>query len=362
MFSEDVQSFLGPGDRAPNFVLPAADGLLWVFYERVRGFRNILLVCPAGWREAEGELTALADAWPRLQELGVDVFALFDGGVEETARLSEGLSLPFLVFADPEGRFRVPYAKGFGRDPSRPVCLLLDENQRVGTVLDAAEESFAARALAAFASGPPAGPAELRAGTAPVLIVPDVLDSGACASLIALWHGSHEEGVAQGRDMDGQDVVKVDYAYKKRRDHQVEDPRAAAWLGRVLSRRVGPELAKAFHLDRFAFDRFVVTCYDAERGDYFRPHRDNTTEGTQDRIYAMTLNLNTGDYTGGGLRFPEYGPQLYAPPAGGAILFSCSLIHEATPVTEGQRFTLLTFLRDPEGAGDGGKLGVWGKR
>jgi peroxiredoxin len=271
MFSEDVQSFLGPGDRAPNFVLPAADGLLWVFYERVRGFRNILLVCPAGWREAEGELTALADAWPRLQELGVDVFALFDGGVEETARLSEGLSLPFLVFADPEGRFRVPYAKGFGRDPSRPVCLLLDENQRVGAVLDPAEESFAARALAAFASGPPAGPAELRAGTAPVLIVPDVLDSRACASLIALWHGSHEEGVAQGRDMDGQDVVKVDYAYKKRRDHQVEDPRAAAWLGRVLSRRVGPELAKAFHLDRFAFDRFVVTCYDAERGDYFRP-------------------------------------------------------------------------------------------
>ena len=47
----------------------------------------------------------------------------------------------------------------------------------------------------------------------------------------------------------------------------------------------------------------------------------------------MTLNLNTGGYEGGALWFPEFGRQLYAPEAGGAVVFSCSLLHEALPVT-----------------------------
>ncbi len=59
----------------------------------------------------------------------------------------------------------------------------------------------------------------------------------------------------------------------------------------------------------------------------------------------MTLNLNTEDYVGGELVFPEYGPHKYRPESGGGVIFSCSLIHEALPVTSGRRFTLLTFLR-----------------
>ena len=41
---------------------------------------------------------------------------------------------------------------------------------------------------------------------------------------------------------------------------------------------------------------------------------------------------------------PEYGPDLYAPETGGAIVFSCTNLHEATPVTAGTRYALLTFL------------------
>jgi predicted 2-oxoglutarate/Fe(II)-dependent dioxygenase YbiX len=44
------------------------------------------------------------------------------------------------------------------------------------------------------------------------------------------------------------------------------------------------------------------------------------------------------------LRFPEFGQQLYQPPRGGALVFSCSLLHEATPVTRGQRYAYLPFL------------------
>lgn len=32
------------------------------------------------------------------------------------------------------------------------------------------------------------------------------------------------------------------------------------------------------------------------------------------------------------------------------MVFSCSLLHEATPVTRGERFAFLPFLYDDEGA------------
>ena len=86
--------------------------------------------------------------------------------------------------------------------------------------------------------------------------------------------------------------------------------------------------------------------YDSEEGGFFRPHRDNVVPDMAHRRFAMTLNLNTEDYEGGDLRFPEYGPDLYRPGTGDAVIFSCSLLHEAMDVTKGERFTLLSFILD----------------
>ena len=61
----------------------------------------------------------------------------------------------------------------------------------------------------------------------------------------------------------------------------------------------------------------------------------------------MTINLNTGDYEGGAVEFPEYGDKTYRPPRGGAIVFSCSLLHEATDVTRGSRYAVLCFFYNP---------------
>jgi predicted 2-oxoglutarate/Fe(II)-dependent dioxygenase YbiX len=56
------------------------------------------------------------------------------------------------------------------------------------------------------------------------------------------------------------------------------------------------------------------------------------------------------EFEGGDLRFPEYGRQTYRPPTGGAVVFSCSLLHEATPVTKGRRYAFLPFLYDEAAA------------
>ena len=97
-------------------------------------------------------------------------------------------------------------------------------------------------------------------------------------------------------------------------------------------------------------ERLLVACYEASSGGHFRSHRDNTTLGTAHRRFAVTINLNAGEYDGGDLRFPEFGARTYRAPTGGAIVFSCSLLHEATTVTKGRRFAFLPFLYDEAGA------------
>jgi predicted 2-oxoglutarate/Fe(II)-dependent dioxygenase YbiX len=64
----------------------------------------------------------------------------------------------------------------------------------------------------------------------------------------------------------------------------------------------------------------------------------------------VTINLNN-DYAGGDLRFPEFGPRRYRGPVGGAVVFSCALLHEVTPVTRGVRYAKLPFLYDSAAIG-----------
>jgi predicted 2-oxoglutarate/Fe(II)-dependent dioxygenase YbiX len=63
----------------------------------------------------------------------------------------------------------------------------------------------------------------------------------------------------------------------------------------------------------------------------------------------VSLNLNA-EFEGGNLRFPEFGRRTFKPPVGGAIVFSCSLLHEATAITNGKRYAFLPFLYDEEAA------------
>jgi predicted 2-oxoglutarate/Fe(II)-dependent dioxygenase YbiX len=141
-----------------------------------------------------------------------------------------------------------------------------------------------------------------------------------------------------------------DDTFKKRRDFFIEDPKLQQRLSAIIWRRVRPEVEKAFQFTITRFERYLVGCYDAQSGGYFRPHRDNTSKATRHRRFAMTLNLNVGEYNGGFLRFPEYAPHGYKGDSGTAIIFSCSVLHEATPVISGQRFALLSFFYGNEDA------------
>jgi predicted 2-oxoglutarate/Fe(II)-dependent dioxygenase YbiX/peroxiredoxin len=185
---------------------------------------------------------------------------------------------------------------------------------------------------------------------APVLVVPDVLSAQTCRRLIELYdeNGGQESGFM--REVDGITRSITDPAHKRRADYTIVDEKLQSALNFRLNYALRPMLQRAFQFDATRVERWIVACYDASEGGHFRAHRDNTTKGTAHRKFAVTINLDTTRHEGGDLRFPEFGKQTYRAPTGGAVVFSCSLLHEALPVTNGKRYAFLPFLYDEAGA------------
>ena len=233
----------------------------------------------------------------------------------------------------------------------RRFTLVLDPRLRAVAMIPFDHPETHATRLCTLLDGLPAiGPPAPAAVQAPILVVPRVFEPEFCRELIRIYdrHGGQESGFM--REVDGKTVQIMDYGHKRRRDQEITDEqiRQAAMV-RINSRLI-PEVHKAFQFCATRIERYIVACYESTTGGHFRAHRDNTTKGTAHRRFAVSLNLNTGEYEGGNLRFPEFGPQTYTAPAGGAVVFSCSLLHEATPVTRGRRFAFLPFLYDEEAA------------
>lgn len=180
---------------------------------------------------------------------------------------------------------------------------------------------------------------------APLLQVPAVLEADLCAAIVRHLRderGGGEVSQVLIRDETGPRLV-VDPAIKRRRECLLEDAVLEAALHERMSSRVLPEIARAFQFAVRRRDPFKLLAYAATEG-YFRRHRDNDTPDVAHRRFAVSINLDEGNYEGGAFRFPEFGQRTLSPPTGTALVFSCSLLHEVLPVTRGVRHALTTFL------------------
>jgi predicted 2-oxoglutarate/Fe(II)-dependent dioxygenase YbiX len=327
-----------PGFAAPSPVNPVFES------SSLGGYFVLLVFLPPPSPERDDALAQIAARAHLLDDAKRLVFAVLPD-----AASFEGLSQTencLRWFLDADGEISRMYGAvdQFGRP--EPLVVAIDPSQRLlgygpihrtGGMLD----RIAARG----------GPDD-HAGTvlhAPVLIVPRVLEPEFCRQLIDAYEqdGGRPSGVM--RVLDGKTVPVLD-SFKSRRDVTLPDGPLVVQLRARLAQRLVPEVAKAFQFQATRIERYIVACYDADEGGYFLPHRDNTTPGTAHRRFAVSINLNAEDHEGGDLRFPEFGRRTYRPPTGGAVVFSCSLLHEATAVTRGRRYATLPFLYDEEGA------------
>lgn len=322
-----------PGQTAPWFTTWTPSNPAFAF-DTVAGRYVLMLFLPQEAEPRVAALRALAAHQHLFDEVRACAFVVFRDP-EMSAGLRDIRGLRWM--RDPQGAI----TKGYGGEPH---WLLLDPTLRVigSAAIDAPMDI-----LSRMAALPPPGD---HAGVplhAPVLTLPNIFEPELCEALIALHAADGGAFTGVMRD-DGDRTVAVMDPLKSRRDIWIQDPELQAAIRERLERRLYPMMVRALGYKATRIERFLVSCYDAEDGGVFHPHRDNTTQGTAHRRFACSINLNDG-FEGGDLRFAEYGPATYRPPVGGAVVFSCTLMHEATPVTAGRRYAFLPFLYDEAG-------------
>ncbi|MBC7986881.1 MAG: 2OG-Fe(II) oxygenase [Sphingomonadaceae bacterium] len=334
-----------PGDPVPKFRLPALSGNPQFSFDTVAGRYILMLFFGSAAQPATAEALALVE---REAAVFDDVKACFFGVTADPTDEAEGRIAQVI----PGRRFFLDYqggvSKGYGAVDEegryRPYWLLLDIDMRV---LGAAELDRGAALIDLLRRLPPPGEIDR---FAPVIVIPNVFERDVCRNLVELYDANGGEDSGFMREVDGKTVGLIDHSHKKRSDWVIDDDALRADLRRRIERRLVPEIRKAFQFPVSRMERYIVARYDGDTGGYFRPHRDNTTSGTAHRRFACTINLNAEEYDGGDLRFPEYGKRTYRAPTGGAVVFSCSLLHEACPVTRGARYAFLPFLYDEAAA------------
>ncbi len=335
------------GEAVPAFHARAEGNPRFAF-DTVAG-RWVLVLIPGPMGEPGKAERLAATVGPHAARFDTTNLAMIvigtDPADEAAGRLRDGTGRR--VLWDDDGAARRAFRAVAEDGALRPGWLLLDPQLRVFGIWGLEE---GAQAMAVLARLPPPGDHAGVPMHAPVLILPRVFEPAFCRRLIALYEAQGGEETGFMRDVGGRTVGILDRNQKRRRDTLIEDEALQAQIRARLTTRLVPEVQRAFQFLATRIERYIVACYDAADAGFFRAHRDNTTLGTAHRRFAVTINLNAEEYEGGDLCFPEFGPRTYRAPTGGACVFSCSLLHEARPVTAGRRYACLPFLYDDAAA------------
>ncbi|WP_395017817.1 2OG-Fe(II) oxygenase [Dongia sp.] len=319
---------LEAGDIAPAFRLAAATGEgIDPASDLVAG-KPLLLLFRTG------------DALPQGLEALLAAVKAAEGRAVLATALGETATLDgFESAADAEGTVRALFgAAGQSRlvliAPNRHIAYIGGDAAAAQAAL---AKIAAARATVSMTSHPP------------VLILPDVLSRADCQKLINIFAMQGQTYVEPGHGTlpPGNSDYKQkipEYGRKDRIDHWIRQPETNAFIDDRINRRLIPEIQKSFQYRITRREAYRIGCYEGERGGELHGHRDNTKPMVAHRRFACSINLNTEQFEGGELRYPEFGNQLYRPETGAAITFSCSLLHEPMHVTKGRRFVLLAFL------------------
>jgi predicted 2-oxoglutarate/Fe(II)-dependent dioxygenase YbiX/peroxiredoxin len=346
---------LGAGDPAPWFTQRSFANPSYAFHTSAGRY---IVLCYFG-SAADAHSQAAFKAVRELSDVFDDEFASFfgascDPGDEAERRVAD--SYPgYRFFWDFDGTIGRAYGT-LPKDeaPSAGSMMrswfVLDPTHRLIGVFPFAEDQSDIGALIECMKRLPP-PAEFAGFEvhAPILILPRVFDPDFCRELIALYERDGGEDSGYMRDQNGKTVMVTDHAHKRRRDFHVSDPALITKVKLFVLRRIAPEILKVHQYKITRMERYIVGCYSSEDGGHFAPHRDNTTAATAHRRFAVSINLND-DFEGGEVGFPEYGPRRYKAPAGGAVVFSCSLLHSVSQVSRGRRYAFLPFLYDEAAA------------
>ncbi|HUB27184.1 MAG TPA: redoxin domain-containing protein, partial [Tepidisphaeraceae bacterium] len=293
------------GDWVGDFSLPTSAGKP-VKLSQFVGQAVVLLFFggdAAGAPAATAACSALSQAHSKLAALNAPILAVrqtldsLGDPSAASANWPTGDGLPFPLLLDTGGQLSNLYGA------ARARAVLVSTNGRIARIYEPIDQAgLADRIVGDLTLMATLEPPRVVHQQAPILLIPDVLPSDFCRKLIEVWEtqGNQDSGfmVNQGDRTVGQ----YDYNNKIRRDHFIQrgtplDGEARGWIARHI---IG-EVNKSFNYEVTRVEDMKIACYDAARGGFFRPHRDNTTGATAHRRFAVSMLLND-DYEGGYLR------------------------------------------------------------
>lgn len=343
------------GDPAPWFRQACTSNPRYNFDTAAGRYIVLCFFGSAGGEAARGALRTIVEQRARFDDTNIAFFGVSnDPNDLKEGRVREALP-GIRFFWDFDGSV----ARLYGAAPVeaegepqivRPIWFVLDPSMRILANIPFRQDGLDRQELIELLDALP--PVAQFAGPGiqvPILFLPNVFEPELCRDLIAMYEndGGHESGFM--REVEGKTVSVHDYGHKRRRDYDIADEAMIARTRERVRRRIVPEIAKVHQFEATRMERYIVACYEGETGGHFRPHRDNTTKGTAHRRFAVSINLNN-DFDGGEVGFPEFSQRTFKPPTGGAVVFSCSLLHWVSPVTRGRRFAFLPFLYDEAAA------------
>jgi peroxiredoxin len=327
---------LSAGDIAPDWPFSRLDGnRLSIYQDAIAGHPIVFVLCPQYSSENISILDAFTSNFDAFSAADAHVFAVFPN--EKSAKRHK---TPFPALIDR----RKEMVDIFGSGCS---SIVLRNNNHVAGIFtgDAGRQVEGALRLTCAIKAEMVT-IEMNHRHPPVLLVPDVFSPDDCRRLIEIFDTRGQRFLDPQPAMNylGTDYkMRVpEHGREDRIDHFFFDKDTIAFLNNRLM-RVLPEIVRSFHYRATKYESLRMARYQGSRGGLSHGHRDNTGANTH-RRFAMSINLNTEEFKGGALRFPEFGDQRYRPESGTAIVFSSSLLHEAMQVTEGSRLVFLAFL------------------
>ncbi|MDQ2920807.1 MAG: 2OG-Fe(II) oxygenase [Acidobacteriota bacterium] len=183
-----------------------------------------------------------------------------------------------------------------------------------------------------------------------IFVIEDFLDAGLCTDLrTAARTAAMDQAAVYTKG-----VIRVNENVRRTKSAKITEPAASGLKARLLDLK--PSLEAHFNLTLKGCNEPHLLVY--REGDFFNPHRDNNRDPKERRVSVVIfLNRESKEiapdcYGGGSLAFYELmdDPRCKAigfPVVGKEgllVAFAADRIHGVTPVTYGERLTIVTWF------------------
>lgn len=293
-------------------------------------------------------LKSLAGAEERLEAANATVVVISaSGDAARNRQLQRDAGLRWPIACDPSGAIFAAYGLHMGSgEPSRLVLLTPYRQVRTWFELDGETGATLNKAIEIMENAQAAEELRWSPPHAPVLIVPNVLSPEECGKLVESVETDTPFMVRQpqaGEIAGNYKIPVYDHHRQDRVDLIIKDANTLNFLNERIFGRVTPMIKKAFAFDVTRREDLHIARYVGKREGIAMGHRDNTLPPGAHRRFALSMSLND-DYEGGEIAFGEFSPKGYRVPAGTAMVFSSSLLHEVQETTAGVRYNLISHL------------------